>query len=86
MAIALTHAQKHALNYLYGGGDELIECSRVSWVVTRYSQKCLSVLHKGAMTLPAGTRMIRETAKVEGRFGSCYTCADCIAVAARELR
>ena len=26
----------------------------------------------------AGTRMIRETAKVDGRFSSAYTCLPCI--------
>jgi hypothetical protein len=82
----VTPAQSEALDYLYGGGDEEIECRSKKWVVTRYKQKCVSVLHKGPMTLPAGTRMLLERAKVEGRFGSCYTCEPCIKKAQKELK
>jgi hypothetical protein len=85
MATDLTGAQKDALDYLYGGGDETIECQKAEWVVTRHPQKCVSVLHKGVMTMPAGTRMVRETAKVEGQFGSCYTCLTCLAAVQMEL-
>ena len=81
----LTGAEKDALAYLYGGGDEEVECGSMRWVTTRFSQECLSVLHTGEMTLPAGTRMILERAKVEGRFGSCYTCKPCIQTAAKEI-
>ena len=82
---ALTGAEYDALEYLYGGGDETIECRSMRWVTTRYPQKCVSVMHDGAMTMPAGTRMILERAKVEGRFGSCYTCVACIKAAQKEL-
>ena len=86
MSIALTIAQKEALEYLYGGGDETIECRSMSWVVIRQKQKCLSVMHKGRMTFQAGTRMVLERAKVEGRFGSCYTCEACIKAAQKEIK
>lgn len=82
----LTGIEMDALEYLYGGGDEQIECRSMRWVVTRCKQKCVSVLHKGPMTLPTGTRMIMERAKVEGRFGSCYTCESCIEKSKQELR
>lgn len=91
MPNTLTRRQQDALIYLYAGGDETIECRRARWVVTRYPQKCLSVMHPGwqestaNMQMPAGSRMVRETAKVEGRFGSCYTCESCLAAASREL-
>ena len=83
---ALNGAEQDALDYLYGGGDEEIECRSMRWVVTRYPQKCVSVLHKGPMTQPAGARMVLERAKVEGRFGSCYTCESCVRKALEELR
>lgn len=86
MGKPLTGTQQDALDYLYGGGDETVECRQMEWVVMRYSHGCWSALHAGPATMPAGSRMVRETAKVEGRFGSCYTCEACIAAASRELR
>jgi hypothetical protein len=74
MSEALTGEELDALEYLYGGGDETIECRSMVWVRTRQKQKCVSVLHKGPMMQPGGSRMVLERAKVEGRFGSCYTC------------
>jgi hypothetical protein len=85
MSKPLTDSERDALDYLYGGGDEEIVCWSAQWVKTRFPQKCLSVVHKGKMTLPAGTRMIVERAKVEGRFGSCYTCEACIKASHEEL-
>lgn len=85
MGRALTSTQQDALDYLYGGGDETIECQRAEWVWTRYSHACLSVMHQGGRDMAAGSRMMRETAKVEGRFGSCYTCDGCITAAISEL-
>lgn len=82
---ALTASQKDALEYLYGGGDETIECHSANWVKTRFPQKCLSLLHKGKMTPPAGALMILERAKVDGKFGSCYTCEVCIQAAQEEF-
>jgi hypothetical protein len=87
MSESLTDSEHYALDYLYGVGTEdvEIECRSFAWVVTRFSHKCLSVIHKGPQTLPAKTRMVMERAKVEGRFGSCYTCEDCILKSRREL-
>ncbi len=82
----LTGAEQDALAYLYGGGDEIIECHKMRWVVTRVPQKCVSVMHKGKMTQPSGTRMVLETAKVEGQFGNCYTCEACVRASMAELR
>ena len=86
MSEPLTGSEREALLYLYGGGDEEIECRSMVWVKTRYPQMCLSIMHTGEMVQPAGTRMILERAKVEGKFGSCYTCAACIRKSAREIR
>lgn len=78
MARRLTGRQMDALDYLWGGGDEVIECRKITWVKIRYPQMCMTIIHKGDHKLPAGTRMVRETAKVEGQFGTCYTCEDCL--------
>lgn len=85
MSEPLTSSEIDALEYLYGGGDEQIESSSMRWVVTRHKQKCMSVMHKGPMTIPARTRMVLEQAKVEGQFGSCYTCKDCVERSKHEL-
>ena len=83
----LTDKELDAVDYLSGVGTEDVEleCRSLGWVQTRYPQKCLSVLHKGKQTQPAGTRMVAERAKVEGKFGTCYTCEPCVKAAAKEL-
>lgn len=83
----MTKRQKEAIQWLYGGGDEEIVCWSVQWVVTRYPHECYSVYHEGkAGKIPAGTRVVVERAKVEGRFGTCYTCNDCLKRAQMEIR
>jgi hypothetical protein len=42
MSESLTGVERDALEYLYGGGDEVIECCSMRWVVTRFPQKCVS--------------------------------------------
>jgi hypothetical protein len=86
MAESMSDSEMYALEYLYGGDDVEIECHSMAWVITRYPQKCVSILHKGPMTQPAGSRMVLERAKVEGKFGSCYTCESCVARAKQELK
>jgi hypothetical protein len=80
----LTQNQQYALDYLYSGGDETVECASAAWVITRYPQLCLGILHVGDKVMPKGSRMVLERAKVEGRFGSCYTCGVCIKAAQKE--
>jgi hypothetical protein len=83
----LSLVEQDALDYLYGGDrDVKIECWSARWVITRCKQKCVSVLHKGPMKQPVGARMLLERAKVDGQFGSCYTCERCIKAASDELR
>jgi hypothetical protein len=86
MSSELNESEKDALEYLYSGGEETIECHRAVWVKTRYTQKCCGLLHKGPMGQSAGTVMVRETAKVDGQFGSCYTCKDCLRKTQEELK
>lgn len=85
MSTELSGHEIDALDYLYNGGDEEILCRSMVWVVTRYPQKCVSILHKGRMTQPAGSRMVLERAKVDGKFGSCYTCESCLRKSAEEI-
>jgi hypothetical protein len=86
MSQPLTQQEGYALGYLYGGDrDVRIECHSAQWVVTRHTQRCFSVLHKGNDLIPAGTRTIVERAKVDGYFRSCYTCKNCIRLAAKEM-
>ena len=81
----LLSGEREALDYLWGGGDETIECWRAAWVVTRSSQPCWSPMHTGGHQVPLGRRMVRETAKVDGQFGTCYTCEACVRLAESEL-
>ena len=83
----VTNAELNAIRYLYGGGDETVECWSIRWVVTRFPHECYSIYHDGTSgKIPAGTRVLMERAKIDGRFGSCYTCNDCLNRAKQELR
>jgi hypothetical protein len=74
-------------DWLYGNpkGDSTEECLRVNAVVTRFPQKCCSVYHGVPKTYAAGTLMIKENAKFDGKFSSAYTCEGCIAESEKEL-
>lgn len=74
--------------WLYGGDrDTDVSHEQYKAVRIRFSQVCCGAYHehKANRELPAGTVMIRETALVDGRWGSCYTCERCIALAEVEL-
>jgi hypothetical protein len=86
MITPLTTVEQDALDYLYGGGDQKIECRSARWVVTLKPHDCLSVLHKGALSVSSPAPMVLQKAKVDGQFGSCYTCQECINAAVEELR
>jgi len=73
-------------DWLYGGDYE-IECRKVSAVIAKYRHTCHSIYHgNGVGIIEPGTLCIVERAKVDGKFGSCYTCEPCIARAERETR
>jgi hypothetical protein len=85
-ASALMAAEEDAMNYLYGGGDETIECHKMRWVNTRFPHVCCSLYHgDNPLKIMAGSRVVLESAKVDGRFGTAYTCTDCVNRAIREL-
>jgi hypothetical protein len=89
--IAARYAQVR--DWLYGG-DRDTEVSHEAWkpVKIRYSQVCCSGYHlndaagKSRGVYQPGTLMVCETALVDGRWGSCYTCGYCIRAAENELR
>lgn len=85
MSVPLTRSEDEAMSYLYGGGDEEVECRSVSWVTIKYPQECFSIMHDGPSKSPSGVKMIAERAKVEGKFGTSYTCMGCIKAALAEL-
>lgn len=75
-------------NSFYGGSDIEIECQKVQIVTTRYSHRCAGGGIGGHTehTIPAGTVCVRETAKVDGRFGTCHTCFACLDAWEKEMR
>lgn len=61
-----------------GDRDVDIRCRTVKIVTIRKSQVCTDVYCRGTEK-PAGTRMRRETAIVDGEWGTAYSCLECIA-------
>lgn len=61
-----------------GDSDVDIRGRRVKIVTTRKPQHCTDVYCKGKKK-PAGTRMRRETAVVDGEWCASYACLECIA-------
>jgi len=64
-----------------GDRDVRIECYKVALVTTRTPHVCsasyLLETDKGH-TIDPGTKAKRETAKVDGTFGTCYQCLPCL--------
>lgn len=59
--------------------DVTIECRKVSIVTVRKEQPCAaSWLLDGYHPIAPGTKAKKETAKVDGQFGSCYCCLPCL--------
>lgn len=50
----------------------------VKVVRTRKPQQCPGLAAGKQHDVPAGSRMVREHALVEGAWHSCYTCEDCV--------
>ncbi len=64
--------------------DATVECRSVKIVVTRKPHTCAACNHFKGVEHPAGTRMIVDHAKVDGEFGTCYTCLPCVEAWAKE--
>lgn len=61
-----------------GDRDVTIKCRDVRLVVTKSPHFCSSCNHFKGKVHPAGTRMVRDHALVDGSFGTSYTCLPCI--------
>jgi hypothetical protein len=64
---------------LFDDGDAEVRCMTRKIVVTRKEHRCAFA---DAITkphdIPVGTRAIRESAIVEGAWGSAYSCLTCV--------
>ena len=62
-----------------GDRDIDIECRMVRLVVTKAIHECTGIPGlSDRHDIPVGSTVRRESAKVEGRFGTCYTCLPCM--------
>lgn len=89
-----------AQGWLYGGDrDIVVKYERAKLVRPRFDQMCMGEYHphgggvsekewRESATIKAGTLCIVETAWCDqsDRFGSCYTCFDCIRKSEAELK
>ena len=65
-----------------GKGDCSIECRKVLIVTIRKQQPCMASYlvppkYKSHM-IGANSRAYKESAKVDGQFGTCYSCLPCL--------
>lgn len=65
-----------------GKGDCRIECRKVAIVTIRKSQPCMASplvppKYKHHNISP-NSRALKESAKVDGQFGTCYSCLPCL--------
>ena len=59
--------------------DVTIECRKVSLVRVRKEQTCVAGgLLDGTHPIAPGMMAKKETAKVDGQFGTCYHCLPCL--------
>lgn len=66
---------------MFGGPDEsVIECQKVAIVTVRQRHRCMCPGHGNRVhVIQCGERAVRDSAKVDGQFGSCYVCLPCLA-------
>ena len=67
----------------FGPDDCDKECMSSKIVTTRAEHECVFSGYKHK--IPTGEKAWRESGKVEGRFGSCYSCLKCLDQCARRL-
>ena len=66
-------------NPFEGDRDVDIQCRKVRVVTTRKPHDCMAAYLIGdGHVIPIGDRAVKESAKVEGKFGSCYSCLKCL--------
>lgn len=72
-------------NPFEGDRDVDIQCRKVAIVTTRKPHECMAAYLIGdGHVIPVGNRAQKESAKVEGKFGSCYSCLKCLDVLMKE--
>lgn len=78
--IVTTDERYVEFNPFEGDRDVEIECYRVKLVTTRKAQWCSlsTMIGDKSHDIAIGTRARRESAKVDGRFGTCYQCLPCL--------
>jgi hypothetical protein len=78
------HEQKHADDFYlaidwFGPDESTKECMKVRVIVTRKEHRCAFADIDGAShQIPKGTKALKESGKVDGHFGSCYSCLKCL--------
>jgi hypothetical protein len=82
---APTHTDEQYLAFDPGAGDDFpveVECRKTNLVITKIKHNCVGArrtgVHRYQHPIPAGTRVLRESGKCEGRFGTCYICLPCV--------
>ena len=66
-----------------GKGDDCIEYRRVQIATIRKPQTCMASYllpdeSKKGHVIDVGSRVYKESAKVEGQFATCYSCLSCL--------
>lgn len=71
-----------AFNPFDGDRDVSIECRKVAMVTTNKEHWCAASTlvppDYSEHNIPTGSRAWKESAKVDGQFGSCYCCLPCL--------
>jgi len=81
-----TESQYIAFNPFAGDRDVHIECRTVKIVQTGKDHDCMAAyLIDRQHVINAGQLAWKESAKVEGKFGTCYCCLPCLDVLMGEL-
>jgi hypothetical protein len=63
---------------MYSDGDADIRCYSAKVVKTRKQHMCPGYFLEALHPIPVGTLTVRERALVDGKWGTAYTCVDCI--------
>jgi hypothetical protein len=74
-----THTDEQYLELDPGAGDRDvdIQCRRTKLVITKAEHTCFGIGAGKQHSIPIGARVFRESAKVDGQFGTCYVCLPC---------
>ena len=73
-----------------GDQDVDIQCRKVAIVTTRKEHWCAASTLVPPLyqehNIPSGQEAWKESAKVDGQFGTCYCCLPCLDALMREMR